>query len=339
MSRISQGMSYLDCHREDLRELFTVLGEPWAGDDDAALVAYMEQRWLGAEHGPGAGKRVFDEETRDAAWPLLRTLEVVDRADPPRDVYDQVVVMGAAGIGLYRRLEVVKESGIRAASLTILAGLRPHSGLSRDGALDELLASDGRFKAADGWAPPPLLARQAALLAEAGVDPLTAARIVTPSETDLARLLLGKHWPGIQLESVTVDPVKNSVQNELGRRDIAVETYTAAGPIPLLHILNGAPVRRDADGTPRPARPTSRSTLQEWISALLGGARTILVVVNQPHLSRVRLDVLDELAAAGYANLSVDVAGAHALRDSADLNLLLGEIPARINAERKASQV
>jgi hypothetical protein len=332
------GVSYLDRHRGDLRDLFAVLEEPWPGDDPA-LVSYMELHWLGGEHGPGASKRVFDEKTKDAAWPLLRTLGVVDRADPPRDQYDQVIVMGAAGIGLYRRLEVVKQSGIRAASLTILAGLRPHSGLARDGALGELLEPEGRFAAADGWAPPPLLVYKARLLADAGVDPLTAARIVTPSETDLARLILGKHWPGIQLESVTVDGVKDAVPNELGRRDIAVETYTAGGPIPLLRILNGAPVRRDVDGIPRPARPTSRSTIQEWASTLLGSEQNILIVVNQPHLARVRLDVLDELARAGHSGLSVDVAGAHALRDSVDLNLLLGEIPARANAERRITQV
>lgn len=328
-------MSYLDRHREDIRELFAVLGEDWPGDD-AALVSHMEARWLGAEHGPGGTKRVFDEEAKDKAWPLLRALNLVDRADPPRGHYDQVVVMGAAGIGLYRRLEVVRQSNVTARGLTVLAGLRPHSGLARDGALDELLAKDGRFAAADGWTPPSLLVHQAALLA--GTDQLTAARIVLPSETDLARLLLGKHWPGCRLADVTVDTAPGSVTNELGGRDIVLETYASGGPIPVLRILNGAPVRRDVNGAPRPARPTSRSTIREWIALGMDGARSVLFVVNQPHLSRVRLDVLDELARAGHADLDVDVAGAHALRDSADLNLLLGEIPARINAERAAGR-
>jgi len=71
---------------------------------------------------------------------------------------------------------------------------------------------------------------------------------------------------------------------------------------------------------------------------LLDGAQNILVVVNQPHLSRVRLDVIDELFRAGHGGLSVDMAGAQALRDSADLNLLLGEIPARVNAEWRSGQ-
>jgi hypothetical protein len=324
-------MSYLERHHEDLRELFGILDEPWPGDD-ASLMAHMEMRWLGAEHGPGASKRVFDEETKDRAWPLLQKLEVVDRSDPAKDSYDQVIVMGAAGIGMYRRLEVVKQSGVAARSLTVLAGLRPHSGLSRDGALDELLAAGGRFAAADGWTPPPFLVHQASLLRD--IDQLTAAQIVTPSETHLARLLLGKHWTEARLDSITVDSAPGGVMNELGGRDILLENYHAQGPIPTLRILNGAPVRRDSDGTPRPARPTSRSTIKEWIEVAMDGALSILVVVNQPHLSRVRLDVLDELAKAGHGDLSVDVAGAHALRDSADLNLLLGEIPARINAER-----
>jgi hypothetical protein len=324
-------MSYLDRYRGDIRALFEVLGENWPGDD-SVLISYMEGRWLGAEHGPGASKRVFDEETKDKAWPLLRRLDLVDRADPPKAGYDQVVVMGAAGIGLYRRLELVRQSGVTAGRLAVLAGLRPHSGLARDGALDELLAVGGRFAAVPGWAPPSLLAHQAGLLG--GIDQLTAAQVVTPSETDLARLLLGKHWPDLQLAGVTVDTAPDGVTNELGRRGIMLETYLSSGPIPVLCILNGAPVRRDGDGTTRPARPTSRSTIREWTELGLDGARSILVVVNQPHLSRVRLDVLDELAKAGHAELDVDVAGAHALQASADLNLLLGEIPSRINAER-----
>jgi len=324
-------MSYLERHRETLRELFDVLGEEWPGSD-AALVAHMERRWLGAEHGPGAGKRVFPEEIKDRAWPLLRELEVVDRVDPHRESYDQVVVMGAAGIGLYRRLELVRSSGVRADSLTVLAGVRPHSGLARDGDLDELLATDGRFAAAKGWSPPPLLVYQRTLLDD--VDSLTAARILTPSETDLARLLLGKLWPDARLDSVTVDTSTGAVVNELGRRTTVIETYSSSGAIPVLRILNGAPVRRDRDGVARPARPTSRSTIREWIQTAMSGARDILIVVNQPHLSRVRLDVLDEVAATGRRDLSIDVAGAHVLRDSADLNLLLGEIPARINTER-----
>lgn len=323
-------MSYLEQHRETLRELFALLGEEWPGND-ADLIRHMERRWLGAEHGPGAGKRVFPQEIKDEAWPLLRKLEVVDRVDPRRESYDQVVVMGAAGIGLYRRLELVRISGVRADSLTVLAGLRPHSGLARDGGLDELLAPDGRFAAAKAWTPPPLLAHQSALLGD--IDPLRAAQILTPSETDLARLLLVKHWPDARLDGVTVDTVGGSVVNELGRREILMETYNSSGPIPVLRILNGAPVRRDHDGLARPARPTTRSTLREWITTAMPGARDVLVVVNQPHLSRVRLDVLDELATAGHHDMSVDLAGADALRDSADLNLLLGEIPARINAE------
>jgi hypothetical protein len=324
-------MSYLERHRETLRELFEVLGEEWPGGD-AALIAHMERRWLGAEHGPGAGKRVFPQEVKDRSWPLLRELEVVDRVDPRRESYDQVVVMGAAGIGLYRRLELVRTSGVRADSLTVLAGLRPHSGLARDGDLDELLAPEGRFAAAKGWSPPPLLAYQRALLGD--IDPLRAARILAPSETDLARLLLVKHWPDARLDSLTVDTSTGTVVNELGRRATIVETYCSSGPIPVLRILNGAPVRRDQDGVARPARPTSRSTIREWITTAMSGARDILIMVNQPHLSRVRLDVLDEVAAAGHRDLAIDVAGAHVLRDSADLNLLLGEIPARINAER-----
>ena len=128
------------------------------------------------------------------------------------------------------------------------------------------------------------------------------------------------------------------MQNELGSPRHRGRDLHRGRPHPVAAQFSTARrCGRDADGTPRPARPTSRSTIQEW-ATLLDGARNILVVVNQPHLSRVRLDVLDELARAGHGGLSLDVAGARALRDSVDLNLLLGEIPARVNAERRIGQ-
>jgi len=328
-------MSYLDNHRDDLRELFQALdrNQDWT-DDEAELVRYMERHWLGVEHGPGADKETFDSAAVDRAWPLLRRLGVVDRLNPPRTSYDHVIVMGAAGIGLHRRMELVRSSGVTSPVMTILAGMRPHSGLARDGGIDELLHTAGRFGAASAeWTPPAELVRVQRLLGD--VDPLVAAQVAFASETDLARLLLTKQWPMARLMGATfaTDP---GTPNELGPRRLLFEEYAVDSHIGVIRLLNGAAVRRDHDGVPRPPRPTSRSTIREWVDlegASLDGA-SVLAVVNQPHLARVRLDVGAELRELGRSDVSLDTAGCEALRDSADLNLLLGEIPARINAER-----
>ena len=325
-------MNYLDRHRRTVAELFAALGEN-PPQDDGDLVKYMERRWLRGEHGPGEGKPNYGPEIKERAWPLLRRLGLVDRVAPPRGEYDEVLVMGAASIGLHRRLELVRISGVQAPRLTILAGQRPHGGYARDGALDELLAADGRFAAVEGWQPPGILSFQASLLPQ-GLNALLAARILLPSETDLARLLLSKQWPGAILSEVEVDRDVPDVTNELGPRTFITETYRMDGPIPVVQLWNGHAVeRRDRDGNPLPARPTSRSTVQEWIAARAPLPARVLAVVNQPHLSRVRQDIREELDhLQPTQTVDLDVAGCEALIDSADLNLLLGEIPASINA-------
>ena len=329
--------SYLARYRLEIERLFELL-HMGAVPDDGELVSVMERRWLGGEHGPGSGKAVFDVEQTERAWPILRAMDLVDRVNPSRPRYDEIVVMGAAGIGLHRRLELVRLSGVHASGLSILAGLRPHSGhsgvnphsgLARDGAIDELMASDGRFASAPGWEPPANLVYLSQILASTGADPIMSAQVLLPSETDLARLLLGKQWPQAALLGVTVGTDAGEA-NELGPRRILVEEWALqAASVPIARIFNGAPVSR---GPGRPARPTSLSTVREWAATTdLTHVRSVLIVVNQPHLTRVRTQIERELASAGLGDLQVDVAGCEALRESADINLLLGEIPIRIN--------
>jgi hypothetical protein len=321
-------MSYLDEHRVRLRKLFAILGEDWP-DGNAELIRQMERRWLGSEHGADEAKPKYDAAVRDEAWPILRELGLVDRVEPPRDHYNQIVVMGAANIGVHRRLELVRESRVGADRMVVLSGMRPHAGKSRDGALDELIASDGRFAAVADWELAPNLAARAAELA--ALDQLEAARMMFPAETDAARLLLTKHWPDLKL--VGTEPLRHpdEVVNDLGPRRFLYETYAGSVPIPEVILFNGAPVQRERDGEDLGARPTSRSTINEWIDNGLATKGSVLLVVNQPHLTRVRIEVVRELETRGLLPERVDVAGANALQQSVDLNLLLGEIPARIN--------
>jgi hypothetical protein len=233
-------------------------------------------------------------------------------------------------------MELVRLSGVATPRITVLAGMRPHGGLDRDGALDELLATDGRFAPAEGWRVPSGLARTAKLLGQQ-VDQLVAAQIAVPSETDLARLLMVKQWPGLRLSEVRLadDP---GVPNELGVRSVAVEVYTRPEIERDFWLLNGASVDRNDTGADRPPRPTSVSTTREWAQlCLTGEEREILVVVNQPHLVRVHEAVVKVLDEVGLGDVAVDVAGCEVFRKAAQLPLILGEIPARINAGRERS--
>ncbi len=322
-------------HRATLRRLFVALDadDHWT-DDDLALVEYMESTWLGHEHGQQTGKPDFTPQQEAAAMPLLDALGLCTRVEPPSDRYDEIVVMGAAGIGLHRRLELVRTSGVTADGLTVLAGLRPHERAARDGGLDELLDAEGRFAAAPQWTPPALLTRIAALLTESGVDPYDAAAIAMPHETALAELLVHKQWPSARPVRTRHLP-PHAVENELGQRRWALRDLVVEGSVPVIRVLNGAPVERPN----RPSRPTSRSTFLEWLSevAPTPAARRVLVVVNQPHLGRVRLALLDLLDEVGRHDLTLEFAGCETLA-SGGILVHLGEIPAWIRADRRTSR-
>jgi hypothetical protein len=325
---------WLDRNRTKLRELFDVLelSDRWS-DEPAELLAFMEAEWLGSEHGGQRDKVALPPEMADAARPMLAALGLAGRVPPPSDRYDEVIVLGAAAGGLHRRMALVREAGVVAEGLTVLAGLRPHERGARDGGIDELLAVDGRFSAAPGWVAAPELTDRARDLSTVSAGQFDAAAALFPSETALAELLLLKQWPLARRVGDVVGPA-HPVENELGQRPWALRVWQQVGPIPWLRVLNGAPV----DRSPRPPRPTSRSTLVEWFDLVVQKrpVKTVLAVVNQPHIGRVRLDLLEEMDALGRSDIDMDFAGCETL---ADVNVLLqlGEIPAWIRADERTT--
>lgn len=334
---------WLDRHRAELRALFEALGleSSWVGSDDEALIRYMERVWLGREHGAQVGKPTFTAAQQQAALPLLDRLGFVAQVDPDAERYDEVVVLGASGIGLHRRLELVRTSGVEAPVLTVLAGMRPHERAPRDGGLSELLAPGGRFAAAPGWELPPALAHcQAALAADLEGDltgeerarrDLLAAAQAFPHETALAELLLAKQWPGLVATGTRHAP-PHPVVNELGQREWDWRTFEAPGPFAQIRVLNGAPVERHG----APSRPTAISTIREWLArSEPSGRRRILGVVNQPHIPRNRLELPELLRREGRPDLELHLAGCGASLATSGIVLVLGEIPAFINADRR----
>lgn len=328
-------MSYFEQHRSVLRELFQVLGKDadWSDDPDV-FVSHTLPRWLGTEHGQVGEKESFTDDQVAAARPLLSRLGLTQRVDPPKPQYDEVVVLGAAGIGLQRRLELVRTSGVHAEVLTVLAGMRPHLGAAghgRDGQIRELLASDGRFAATQGWRPPPELRHLTDLLTDLGVDGDDAARIVVPSETAIAKLLLLKQWPMLNLREIRLPDTAHEHENaELGQREIQWYEWTGPNHLPIVRLLNGRPVPRPHG----PPRPTTASTIEEWREALpaVDGRHSVLFVVNQPHLGRVASQLHELLSSQSDPSIDFDLAGCETLPD-VSIHLLLGELPARIALE------
>jgi len=83
----------------------------------------------------------------------------------------------------------------------------------------------------------------------------------------------------------------------------------------------------------RASRATGSAYLSGSASTAASTVSAARFVVNQPHLGRIYQQVRDHLTSAGLSGMSVEVAGCATLQD-VDLNLLLGEIPRWIRADR-----
>jgi len=258
-----------------------------------------------------------DAETEVAH--LLRSSATCRGRAATTSVYDEVVVLGAATRGIWRRLVLLEDARIDADLLTVLAGRRPHlgrTGAGRDGDVDALLDHAGPFPASNGWTPPPgLVARRRARADDA--DSWLLAADLFPDETALALMLIDRRRLVGTLDARRTTRLPDG-------REVAgavrcapggfLECEEVAGRFGRIRVLDGPPVPRS---TGRP-RPTTASTLAAWVAqgeaAPAGRRRRILVISSQPHLARVGR-ILDELCVASRLRADIEVAGCPAPPD------------------------
>jgi hypothetical protein len=277
----------------------SVLDAARTGDPD------LDDRAAGAICDPMA-----DREVERILW----SSALVRGREPGREVYEEVVVLGAASAGMWRRLEFVARRRISTPVLTVLAGRRAHlwaMGNGRDGDVGALLGPGGPFPAADGWVAPARLIDRWDRSAHA--DGWRLAAELFTDESSLALALIDRMWPDAMSARIgtTVLPDGREV---VGRVTLAAGGYLEReGVVPDLarvRVLDAPPVRR-SNG---PSRPTTASTLSEWIArgvGSTGGRRRVLVVTGQPHLARVER-TLEALGASARLDADLEVAGCSA---------------------------
>jgi hypothetical protein len=248
---------------------------------------------------------------------LLRSAPNCTGRGPETQDYDEIVVLGAAARGIWRRLAFVDEHALRSPVLTVLAGRRPHlraAGAGRDGDIRALLDPGGPFPPDAAWqAPASLVARRAALGADA--DPWDVAAGLVPDETALAFLLLDRRWPRAGSSTTTLLADGREVVGEIEcGSDGSLTRGAVEGRFGTVRVLDGHPVHR-ANGR---ARPTTASTLADWLRRDPGAdgprSRRILVVSSQPHLHRVER-ILAELDASARLHADLEVTGCDAPHD------------------------
>lgn len=248
-----------------------------------------------------------------AVTELLRRSSICRAVVPEMAEYDEVVVLGASATGMWRRFSSIDECLVRAETLTVLAGRRPHlrgGGGGRDGDLAALVGVGGPFPAAAGWRAPQ---RCAGTDQAAAKEDWAGAAAFAPDETALALLLLDRRWPtggrdGAPAPLTTLRDGRSVVGDITGHPDGTLERSGIDGRFTRVLVLDGrAVLRRNG-----PPRPTTRSTLTEWVvrgaGASAGSRRQVLIVSGQPHLTRVAR-IVEELDVEARLHVDVEVTG------------------------------
>ncbi len=317
---------FIEAYREDIRELFHVLGkdELWSDPPSAEMLAYIRSSWIGAEHGNTGNKEQFTDEQFGAAMPIFVRMGLVHETLPPDGAhFDDAIIVGGTTQANYRRGAVVRDAiaqhGVTTDRITVWAGQRPRE--ARDGTNEELLEPTGRFAGADVRDDPWVRMLEGRL--EEG-DPWEF------TETESAHLMMMKLFGHLALQAANVElgnaegPHTSLPTHQDGVPPREVESYeleTEGGQKIL--IMNAAAVDR---GDGRPPRHTTASCAREWLQhhAPPHGAR-VLFVSSNPHTLRTAQDTYAVLEEMGRGDIELVVAGASA-PSNATIQLFLGEV-------------
>ena len=308
-------------YENELHDLFVALDreDRWT-DDQEALCSYMEQAWLGGEHGNSPDKDQFRPAQEQAGWRVIAAVGFTRRILPEAGVtVDAAVMIGATDPTnqvTAREFRYVREVlGIQVPSLCVFTG-ENRARMGADGSVmeivDRLLQNGGMPQPGSRW-----LQEQLALARGEKVG------LPFKNELALARLCLGTLVNGgHELEPTRIGMALTDLNNPHARLPESLE-YTLRGETRRLParvmmdrhfvaadgmdvtLMNGAAVPRE-QGIPR---HTSRSCFQEHIDRYpVPKNGRLLLVGAQPYGVRIAQEFRDELDTAGRSDVRLDVA-------------------------------
>jgi len=319
-------------YKKELKELFEALGREheWS-DDPREMLPYIRDKWIGIEHGNHVTKDQFTNKQVMVALPWLKAMGLTTAQRPRRNAhFDQVVIGGGTMLTNYRRVGFVDDlidRGVTIDKLVFWLGRRPAT--DRDGNAEELLSPTGtlagrRIKG-NPWVQD--LVKRGALKLH-GVMKLT--------ETDLGRMAVLKVFGGM-LMPYRVDL---SALNEKHKRadlldsieqmpeEYVTDYFFKTDEDLEIVLLNGKSVGRGIgpDGKPRPPRPTTASTTQEWLERHAPPRNAkVLYVTGNPHTLRMAQDSYAVMCDMGRDDIDLQLAGIEPY-DGMNIHIYLGEI-------------
>lgn len=340
---------FFEPYKAELHELFVALGREhlWS-DDPRQLIGYIRTGWIGAEHGNNESKDQFTDEQIAAAMPIFAKLRLSQETMPPDNThYDDVIIVGGTTQANYRRTKVfhdAKKKGVTASRMTAWVGQRPKE--ARDGTLEELLSTEGRFAGHDITSNPWV---QEQLKLEWEADPQNPWTAQFATETDLGRVATMKlsqngadlHPYRIDLEVTDLQDPHSQLPPKLSYTEKGMEIDVPArlitdyrftdGDGQEVVIMNAAAVNRGTS----PSRHTTRSCTSEWLARHTPPSNArVLFISSNPHTLRTAQDAYAVLEESGRGDIQFHVAGASA-PGNATVQLFLGEVGRLIDNDVK----
>lgn len=310
---VSSEQDFSEKYKPLIRELFDVLGHAdiWSEDlTDAHLLEFMRSAWIGQEHGYAADKIQYPEDLLEGALSLMDRMSLTGGVWPKSGgQFDYTVALGATEPAMVRRADFAYElyrGGVGLGHEFYLVGERPR--IDRDGT-DEDLLLPGKFGSNDIHTNPWVQHRVVPAMEGADIHPIT--------EFDLARLVLSKMLDGdmapyrIDLPIASIDGRSTGEGVKLENSDMPPREHLDAHFVVQgrdMTLINGRAVDRGGDRVPR---PTTESTIREWLERYPPKQDAkVLVVTSNPHGLRQLETFKRILAEYGREDVGFELAAA-----------------------------
>lgn len=315
---------FFENYKPEIQELFDVFEWDWS--DDPEQVNTQLRKMIGLDHSDTSRLEPTPEQ-EDAAMSIFDRMGLLSAILPSESTnYNDIVVPGATTMAIKRRLQVrenVLDAGSTTKKTTILNGQRPRDRIDRTN--DEIIEAM-RVNKDNPW-----IAREL----KKGSDAFS-------TETELGRAAaLGlMNTPNAQVRRMDLPLIGTNAarrESDAVPRDITDYYYRGEDGQDII-VVNGRAVDRgiDEEGQRREPRPTTMSTIKEWIERHTPKEGTrVLFVVSQPHALRMGREIIQALQQHGLGDVKVDIASGDAPPVTLRTQTILGEVARMLDNEQR----
>lgn len=313
---IDQSELFFEQHRNELKDLFRVLGMEDKWSDNLDELVDITKPWVQGDHFKPTLRTVLSGDAELEARSLYQAMGLIDERSLPTGHYDQVIVLGGTQRANNLRLSFLAES-LQRSDINLRGSIVVWGG-QRDifPELEVALMRDSLKKTEEDVHP----ARNNAwlrALKERGAEPR--------DETELLRLAALHRLGDLSLRRLRI---------RLNTADPLISHYEFVTPDYELTLLHTPAVHRP-QGEPR---HTTEACAKEWLKhAPPSYQARVAFISGNPYMERTSRVVEQTIQAAGRTDISIIPVGPAAYPDAKDY-LFLGEIARNLYEDSKMAR-